>query len=298
MKMMRSTFSLALILYLCVFLTGAPFVLTASAKMTPIDVDEATMMYEIKKGDTLWHLAKNYRNDALLWMEFKKYNIFTNPDLIYPKEMLQVKSGWGFPGDEPPMMEEEETAMMEEMPSEIDVLKMSMDKKLDSLSKMIMELKHKAGESDKHHKMVGDKVSKIKGMLKAHNKAHDKALKGLNGAMMSHAEETKMGLSKVKGKIKDLNKDLNAKAEMLGEHQKKTMKLLDETTESMQSEFAENEKRVNDLQAGVDEIHSKLHQTRGEYRDSTKAERTLGALAVLVGGIAVFTLNSLGESLD
>ena len=298
MKMMRSTFSLALILYLCVFLTGAPFVLTASAKMTPIDVDEATMMYEIKKGDTLWHLAKNYRNDALLWMEFKKYNIFTNPDLIYPKEMLQVKSGWGFPGDEPPMMEEEETAMMEEMPSEMDLLKMSMDEKLDSLSKMIMELKHKAGESDKHHKMVGDKVSKIKGMLKAHNKAHDKALKGLNGAMMSHAEETKMGLSKVKGKIKDLNKDLNAKAEMLGEHQKKTMKLLDETTESMQSEFAENEKRVNDLQAGVDEIHSELHQTRGEYRDSTKAERTLGALAVLVGGIAVFTLNSLGESLD
>ncbi len=297
MKMMRSTFSLALILYLCVFLTGAPFVLTASAKMTPIDVDEATMMYEIKKGDTLWHLAKNYRNDALLWMEFKKYNIFTNPNLIYPKEMLQVKSGWGFPGDEAPMMEAE-TPMAEEMPSEMDLLKMSMDEKLDSLSKMVMKLKHKAGESDKHHKMVGDKVSKIKGMLKAHNKAHDKALKGLNGAMMSHAEETKKGLSKVKGKIKDLNKDLNAKAEMLGEHQKKTMKLLDETTESMQSEFAENEKRVNDLQAGVDEIHSELHQTRGEYRDSTKAERTLGALAVLVGGIAVFTLNSLGESLD
>lgn len=293
MKMMRSTFSLALILYLCVYLTGAPFVLTATAKITPIDVDEATMMYEIKKDDTLWHLAKNYRQDALLWMEFKKYNIFTNPNLIYPKEMLQVKSGWGFPGDETPMMEAEKP-MMAEMPSEIDVLKMSMDKKLDSLSKMIMELKHKAGDSHKHHKMSGGDIGKIKGMLKA----HDMALDGLNGAMKSHAEETKKGLSKVKGKIKDLNKDLNAKAEMLGEHQKKTMKLLDETTESMQSEFAANEKRVNDLQAGVDEIHSELHQTRGEYRDSTKAERTLGALAVLVGGIAVFTLNSLGESLD
>ena len=39
MKMMKSTFSLAIILYLCVYLTGAPFVLTASAKITPIDVD-------------------------------------------------------------------------------------------------------------------------------------------------------------------------------------------------------------------------------------------------------------------
>ena len=294
MKMMRSTFSLALILYLCVYLTGAPFVLTASAKITPIDVDEATMFYEIEKGDTLWHLAERYRKDALLWMEFKKYNVFTNPDLIYPKEKLQVKNGWGFPGDEPAMMMEDEPEMIEEMPSEISLLKMSLDAKLDSLSKTVMKLKHEAGESDKHHKMVRDKVSKIKGMLKE----HDKALKGHNGAMMSHAKETKMGLSKVKGKIKDLNKDLNARTDRLHEHQEKTMMMLGETNESMASiagKFAKNEERLNDLQAGVDEMHSEVHHWRGEYKDSTKTERMFGALAVLAGGIAVFALNSLGE---
>ncbi len=292
MKMMKSTFSLAIILYLCVYLTGAPFVLTASAKITPIDVDEPTHFYEIQKGDTLWHLAKKYRKDALLWMEFKKYNIFTNPNLIYPKEMLQVKNGWGFPGDEPVMMEE--PPMVEEGPSEMDMLKMSMDEKLDSMSKAIMKLKHKAGESHEHHKKLSGDVGKIKGMLKA----HDKALEGLSKAAMSHAEETKKGLSKVKGKIKDLNNDLNAKAEKLGEKQAKTMMMLGETTEAMNSEFAKNAERVDKLQAGVDEIHSELHHWRGEYRDSTSTERTLGALAILAGGIAVFTLNSLGESLD
>lgn len=292
MKMMKSTFSLAIILYLCVYLTGAPFVLTASAKITPIDVDEPTHFYEIQKGDTLWHLAKKYRKDALLWREFKKYNIFTNPNLIYPKEMLQVKNGWGFPGDEPIVMEE--PPMMEEEPSDMDMLKMSMDEKLDSMSKAIMKLKHKAGEFDKHHKKLSGDVGKIKGMLKA----HDKALEGLSKAAMSHAEETKMGLSKVKGKIKDLNNDLNAKAEKLGEKQAKTMMMLGETTEAMNSEFAKNAERVDKLQAGVDEMHSELHHWRGEYRDSTNTERKLGKLAILLGGIAVFTLNSLGESFD
>lgn len=292
MKMMKSTFSLAIILYLCVYLTGAPFVLSASAKITPIDVDEPTHFYEIQKGDTLWHLAKKYRKDALLWREFKKYNIFTNPNLIYPKEMLQVKNGWGFPGDEPVMMEE--PPMMEEEPSEMDMLKMSMDEKLDSMSKTLMKLKHKAGEFDKHHKKLSGDVGKIKGMLKA----QDKAIEGLSKAAMSHAEETKMGLSKVKGKIKDLNNDLNAKAEKLGEKQAKTMMMLGETTEAMNSEFAKNAERVDKLQAGVDEMHSELHHWRGEYRDSNNTERKLGKLAILLGGIAVFTLNSLGESLD
>ena len=283
MKMMKSTFSLALILYLCVYLTGAPFVLTATAKITPIDVDEPTHFYEIQKGDTLWHLAKKYRKDALLWREFKKYNVFTNPNLIYPKEQLQVKRGWGFPGDEPMM--EPEPPVVEEMPPP----KMSVDEKLDSLAKMVMKLKHKAGEFHKHNEMVGGGMGKIKGMLKS----HDEALGKLGGDLMSHAKETEKGLSKIRGKIKGLNKDLNEKAEMLGEHQAKTMKMLAESSESMASEFAKNEERVNKLQAGVDEIHSELHHWRGEYRDSTSAERTVGALAILAGGIAVFALNSI-----
>ena len=98
MKPMKSAVSLGLILFLCVSLSGVLLVLDASAKMTPKETDVPTGFYAIQKGDTLWHLAKNYRNDPLLWREFEKYNIFTNPHLIYPKEKLQVSAMWGFPG--------------------------------------------------------------------------------------------------------------------------------------------------------------------------------------------------------
>ena len=79
MKAIKSAVSLTLILYLCVSLSGVLFVFNASAKITPKETDEPTGMYGIKKGDTLWDLAEKYRNDPLLWREFEKYNIFTNP---------------------------------------------------------------------------------------------------------------------------------------------------------------------------------------------------------------------------
>ena len=98
MKAMKSAVSLGLILYLCVSLSGVLLVLDASAKITPKETDDPTGFYTIQKGDTLWHLAKKYRHDPLLWREFEKYNIFSNPHLIYPNEELQVSAMWGFPG--------------------------------------------------------------------------------------------------------------------------------------------------------------------------------------------------------
>jgi LysM repeat protein len=72
------------------FLTGAPFVLPASAKITPKSSMDSTKLITIEKGDTLWHLAGKHLNDPFLWKELKKYNDFTNPHLIYPAEKLQL----------------------------------------------------------------------------------------------------------------------------------------------------------------------------------------------------------------
>ena len=98
MKAIKSSVSLALILYICVSLSGAPFVLNTSAKITPKQSDEATVIYEVQKGDSLWALAKKYRHDPHLWREFEKYNVFTNPSMINPREQLRVSSTWGLPG--------------------------------------------------------------------------------------------------------------------------------------------------------------------------------------------------------
>ena len=89
MKMIRGTLKLALILYICAALSGV-YVLSASAKITPHDGDDDTMLITIVKGDTLWALCQKHLKDPLQWRELSKYNDFTNPHLIYPGEQLRI----------------------------------------------------------------------------------------------------------------------------------------------------------------------------------------------------------------
>ena len=53
MKMIRGTLKLTLVLYICAALSGV-YVLSASAKITPQDGGDDTMIITIVKGDTLW----------------------------------------------------------------------------------------------------------------------------------------------------------------------------------------------------------------------------------------------------
>ena len=108
MKTIKSAVILALIFCLCASLSGPLFVLTASAQITPKEVDEPTKFYQIREGDTLGGLSKQYRRDNRLWRDFEKYNIFANPNLIYPYEELQVPASWSLPGD--PRGEKEQEA--------------------------------------------------------------------------------------------------------------------------------------------------------------------------------------------
>jgi uncharacterized protein YoxC len=51
---------------------------------------ECSRFIIIKKSDTLWKLAKRYYGCGNQWHKFKKYNVFTNPNLIYPGEKLAI----------------------------------------------------------------------------------------------------------------------------------------------------------------------------------------------------------------
>ena len=57
MKAIKCTLTPALIFCLCASLSGTLFVLAASAKITPKEVDEPTKFYQIREGDTLGGLA-------------------------------------------------------------------------------------------------------------------------------------------------------------------------------------------------------------------------------------------------
>ena len=60
MNIIKSTLKLAMILYICVALSGV-YVLSASARITPHEGDEETTLITIQKGDTLWDLCKKQR---------------------------------------------------------------------------------------------------------------------------------------------------------------------------------------------------------------------------------------------
>jgi len=73
-----------------VWLAWGPLAVSSLAKITMKPTDEPVKVITIEKGDTLWHLAGKYLNDPRKWRVFLKYNEFTNPDLIYPGEKMQV----------------------------------------------------------------------------------------------------------------------------------------------------------------------------------------------------------------
>lgn len=51
----------------------------------------AQEVHVVKKGDTLWDISKKYYGDNFKWPLIWKYNVhINNPDLIYPKEKLNI----------------------------------------------------------------------------------------------------------------------------------------------------------------------------------------------------------------
>ena len=285
MKMMKSILRFSLVLYLCLFLTGAAYILTASAKITPNPEMEGTTLITIVKGDTLWDLATKHLEDPLKWPEFKMYNTFTNPDRIYPDEMMRIPAEM--------VME-----MVEEMVEE-EMLTVS---ELEMVKAELAAMEARAMAAEEAMGVTAADVTAIKMMIDdliARQKKVEKGLKGvrdetvrmpdvvgkINASLMDHAKASKKKISKVSKQVDALSGDVAKLNEMSGMIHERDMEGL-KASEEM-------------LAAGIKadaESPEKLHKMKKDTSEEpSSSKRTLVFLTTLAGTAAWFAISAIGS---
>ena len=285
MKMMKSILRFSLVLYLCLFLTGAAYILTASAKITPNPEMEGTTLITIVKGDTLWDLATKHLEDPLKWPEFKMYNTFTNPDRIYPDEMMRIPAEM--------VME-----MVEEMVEE-EMLTVS---ELEMVKAELAAMEARAMAAEEAMGVTAADVTAIKMMIDdliARQKKVEKGLKGvrdetvrmpdvvgkINASLMDHAKASKKKISKVSEQVDALSGDVAKLNEMSGMIHERDMEGL-KASEEM-------------LAAGIKadaESPEKLHKMKKDTSEEpSSSKRTLVFLTTLAGTAAWFAISAIGS---
>lgn len=282
MKMIRGTLKLTLILYICAALSGV-YVLSASAKITPHDGDDSTMLITIVKGDTLWDLCQEHLKDPLRWRELSKYNDFTNPHLIYPGESLRIP-----------------VAMMKEVK---EVAEEELAAQQAELEKLRAELAESEATRDKLEAEIGG-LNKSMKELKAQIEALEASLKSqekLMAAVSQSGDAISSGIkealaakkSAILHEIAHLDEHLKGIEKSIKEHKmaaEATSKLVESTAENVKMFLASIEAN----QKAINEIKMILEDAKGVHEELSSSKRALVFLTTLAAGVGLFAINAIG----
>ncbi len=280
MKTMKSILRFSLILYLCVLLTGASYILTASAKIIPNPDTAGTDLITIVKGDTLWDLAAKYLENSRSWPEFKQYNTFTNPDRIYPGEMMRIP-----------------VKMVEEIIEEVPMVTLE---ELEKVKAELAAMEARAMAAEEASGATAADVTAIKKLvddLIARQKKVESGLQGvkdevagmpavvnkINKSLMDHAEASKKKISKVRKEVEEARGDIK--------ELRKTVK--DKHKAGMESLKASEETLAAGIQANAESL-DKLHvMHRGATEEPNKLKRKLAFLTTVAGTAAWFAISAM-----
>ena len=277
MKTMKSILRFSLILYLCVLLTGASYILTASAKIIPNPDTAGTDLITIVKGDTLWDLAAKHLENSRSWPEFKQYNTFTNPDRIYPGEMMRIPVK---------MVEEiiEEVPMvtLEEIKEELDYMEaraMAAEEAFEVIAADVTAIKKLVDDLIARQKKVESGLQGVKDEVAEMPAVVNK----INKSLMDHAEASKKKISKVRKEVEEARGDIK--------ELRKTVK--DKHKAGMESLKASEETLAAGIQANAESL-DKLHvMHRGATEEPNKLKRKLAFLTTVAGTAAWFAISAM-----
>ena len=282
MNMIKSTLKLAMILYICVALTGV-YALSASARITPLDSDEETTLITIEKGDTLWDLCQEHLKNPLKWRELSKYNDFTNPDLIYPGEKLRIPIAMA--KDVVEMAEEDVKVQQEE------------------LEKLRTDLAESEAERDKlmaEIKGLNDSMAELKkkiGELEASQKSQEKVIDAVKKANTDTANDVKRTVRNTRNSLQEkldtLNGNLDSAKEMLSNLQKE-LKATQDSIKAVQADVKTALANIEANQNGIAELKMMIVDAQGVHEEVSSNKRAIVFITTVAAGIGLFVLNTIG----
>lgn len=281
MKTMKSILRFSLIFSICLFLTGAAYILTASAKIMPNPDMDGTTLITIVEGDTLWHLAAKHLEDPLKWPEFKQYNTFTNPDQIYPDEMMRipVKMVEEIIEEVVPMVTLAELEQVQAELAAAEARAMAAEEATGVTAADVTAIKKKVEGLIAQHKKVKNGLKHLKEKIDG----VPGVVNNINDSLMKHAEASKKQIAAVKEEVDEVEEDVR---ELRG-----TVKAKHKA--GMEALKASEEMLAAGIKANADSL-DKLHTMhRGATEEPNKAKRTLAFLTTLAGTAAWFALTSL-----
>ena len=283
MKTMKSILRFSLILYLCVLLTGASYILTASAKITPHPDMEGTDLITIVKGDTLWDLAAKHLENSRAWPEFKQYNTFSDPNRIYPGEMMRIPVEMVVEIVEE-VIETVPLSDLEKLRTELEAMEAratAAEEAVGVTAADVTAIKKMIDDLTAQQKKVRSGLKDVKNQLEQLPEVAAK----LNASLMDHAEASKKKISKVHKEVEAARGDIKEVRKTVKEKHKAGMEAMKASDKMLAAGIKANAD-------SLDKLHT-MHRGATEKPNNTK--RTLAFLTTLAGTAAWFAISAMGS---
>lgn len=294
MRRIEDLLKAGIIACVVVWLAWGPLAVSSLAKITMKPTDEPVKVITIEKGDTLWHLAGKYLNDPRKWKVFLKYNDFTNPNLIYPGEKMQV-----------PLKVAKE--MREAMEEELSKLRRSYEAMAEKFEKATAELEKMRKELIR----LRTQNRELKESLDRNRRKMDQVRRSMErmseqmAESRRSAEEMRKSMAQVReasvAQLTDLlnaNRELRRKIAAMEEAINSRMaEIADKAREleRMREEMGSMSKRIDTLEKGISELNEKIKRAEWPYERPSKNKRLFAFLTALAGAIAWATVSSLAD---
>ena len=285
MKIMKCLLFLVIVSCFGMSLIPTPLTVGFAATITPNPVSQDTKLITIKAGDTLWFLAGVYLKDPMLWSQFKQYNHFTDPDLIFPGERLLVPTTFQMPADSVRNIVDvlQKPVALEEVIKEIQTKLEEAGVSLVSINKMVGAFEVRVGVLENISSGLRDQVkvgddryaktnAKINQNTNHLNELTDKVAENQSNM---HAE-----ISSVLSQVSDLQGKLGSQQQTI------TAKIAADTQLIVQ--------RVEGNQAVMSGLKQKIEAEQGPMEELSKGKRKFVALTTVLGGFVWFVVNVFG----